>query len=408
VLMTGPDERMDHVGDKRRDANALPAKCPHCTFPDLGFVSAPYLLARGFASPAETAPARLGNFLVRERVKQVLELVVPDACAFFPTVEYKSRKATSWWLAVPKTLLKTAMPTAKAPFCSKCGEPKIWGPLMGPVWSKMAQYDSKGVDVFKSQEWFSRSTIEDDFKETNACRKRDNLEPLPWSDWRAEPPPHPERWTRRDLDRELYFSVRLEQLFKRVKIKGQLIRLLSFEDVSASAQDEAWIGEKLELLAQHNLTAGAKSVVEKSSTSWFKRYLQLNKNTNAKRVDFAPIEKKHRLKLPQAYKDFISTVGEKSFAGINETEGVTAVILPPAQLDFKDYRQGKLKELNEEQSQIDGVMFASTEHGDCFVFDVSKKASGDYPIYHYEHEQNSLELFAPNFAACIKRFVEKN
>jgi hypothetical protein len=52
-------------------------------------------------------------------------------------------------------------------------------------------------------------------------------------------------------------------------------------------------------------------------------------------------------------------------------------------------------------------MFAITEHGDCYVFDVTAKGS-DYPVYCYDHERNALEPFAPNFAECIKRFVEKN
>ena len=42
VRMTGPDVRMDLIGDSYyKPANPLPAKCPHCTFPDLDFVPQP-------------------------------------------------------------------------------------------------------------------------------------------------------------------------------------------------------------------------------------------------------------------------------------------------------------------------------------------------------------------------------
>ena len=51
VEMTGPDTRMDER------ANPLPPKCAHCTMPELDAVANPYLLVRGFAAPAETAPA---------------------------------------------------------------------------------------------------------------------------------------------------------------------------------------------------------------------------------------------------------------------------------------------------------------------------------------------------------------
>lgn len=85
VIMTGPDVLMDQRGDTYEPANALPVKCPHCTFPDLDFIANPYVLTKGVSSPAETSPAQLGNFLVRERVRRILEIVVPDACAFHPT-----------------------------------------------------------------------------------------------------------------------------------------------------------------------------------------------------------------------------------------------------------------------------------------------------------------------------------
>jgi hypothetical protein len=52
-------------------------------------------------------------------------------------------------------------------------------------------------------------------------------------------------------------------------------------------------------------------------------------------------------------------------------------------------------------------MFADTDHGDCFVFDVSVKG-GDYPVFWYDHESSSMEPFAENFAECIKRFAKRN
>jgi len=408
VRMTGPDDRMDHVGDRRLDANKLPAKCPHCTLPDLNFTAKPYLLARGFVSPAETAPARAGNFLVRERVKRILELAVPDACTFIPTAEFKSKKATPWWLAVPNTLLKTAMPKAEAPFCPKCREPKLRGPLMGPVWEAMKGFDSAGVDVFKAEEWYARTTIEDDLEETNRHRKTSGLPLLAWSYRDVEPPAHPERWTRRDPDRELYFSLRLEQLLKRAKVKGQLVCSQSFKEINTSPEDETWIAEKLNLLAEHGLVDAPKPAAGKpvgAAQKWFKQFLKKNAK-KTKTVDFAAIEKKQKLVLPADYKEFIAIVGEKSFADVNDMEGSTTTVLPPAELDFKDYRRGKVPYLEGDEAKVDGVMFAAIDSGDCFVFDTSAKG-GDYPVHFYSHEENTLTAYSPNFAECIKRFVEK-
>lgn len=409
VKMTGPDDRMDHVGDRRLDANPLPAKCPHCSLPDLCFTAKPYLLARGFASPAETAPARMGNFLVRERVKKILELAVPDACMFIPTAEFKSKKATEWWLAVPNTWLKTAMPKAKAPFCSKCREPKVRGPLMGAVWDAMKGFDSAGVDIFKAEEWYARTTIEDDLEETNRHRKKSNLPPLAWSYRDVEPPVHAERWTRRDPDRDLYFSLRLEQLLKRAKVKGQLVRLLDFQDLKPSATDEVWIEEKLQLLAKHGLVDAPKPAAKTASAAqkWFQQFLKKNAAKKSKAVDLAAIEKKQKLVLPADYKEFIATIGTKTFADVNDMEGSTTTVLPPAELDFKNCRRGKVPYLEGDDAKVDGVMFAAIDSGDCFVFDVSAKGS-DCPVFFYNHEENTLKAYAPNFAECIKRFVEKN
>jgi hypothetical protein len=404
-MMTGPDDQMDQIGDKRKPVNKLPVKCNHCTFPDLDFVTNPYLLGRGISSPAETSPAGLGNFLVRERVRRILELVVPNACTFHPTADVKSKKTASWWLAVPNVLLNTEMPKAKPPFCSKCGESKVWGPLMGPVWDKMKDYNSGGVDIFKSVSWFSRITAEDEFEQTNNYRKKNGEAPLAWYYSDVEPPSHPERWTRKVLDRELYFSVRLEQLLKRAKVKGQLVRLLMFNEVKPSMEDIAWIEDKMQLLVEHGLADVLKTT--NAAQKWFKQFVKRNARKKNKGIDFVVLEKQHKLTLPQDYKDFITTVGEKIFTNVNGLEGITTTVLPPTKLNFKDYRRNKVPYLEGEQAEIDGVMFASMDNGNAFVFDISAKGS-DYPVFWYDHEGNALEPFAPNFAECIKRFAQKN
>jgi hypothetical protein len=410
VRMTGPDEQMDHRPGSYEPANPLPIKCPHCTFPDLNFVPQPYFLTKGVSSPAETANAHFGNFFVRERLKRILELAVPGACAFYPTIERKGNKPAPWWLAVPQRTLEIPVPKPTPPFCPKCYEPKLWAFAMGPVWAEMCHYDTGGVDVFKSLAWYSQQTAEDEYAETNRFRKEDALPPLPWSNWGVEPPPHAERWTRRMLGRNLYFSVRLEQLLKRAKIKGHLVRLLDFKQVQPSAADEAWIAEKLHFLADASLAKAGKLPGTASSSAtrtWFKQFLKRHAKRGLKPPAFASLERKHGLVLPQDYKELISVAGSKAFKDACGMEGSTTTILSAQRLDFLNYRRGKLPFLGGEDVQIDGVMFAEVDNGDCFVFDVSAKAE-DYPVYWHKHEENELELFAPNFTECIKRFAQRN
>lgn len=412
VEMVGPDTQMDFRGDTFEPVNPLPVKCPHCTLPDLDFVPQPYVLAKGITAPSQISPAYAANFFVRERGRKIIELVAPGTVTIYPTVEKKTKKSTDWFLAAPKQLIEIPGRRTEKPFCSKCGEAK-YGNLFSTVadGEPMKEFDSKGLDIFKSRQWRAGNLAEDDLARTNNYRAESKLPPLPWSYYDIDAPPHPERWTRLNVSRKLYFSLRLEQLLKRAKLKGQLVRSAVFEDEVTSDTDEEWITEKLGLLASNGLaeapTNGGQSRAS-ASNKWFQQYLKRHaaKTKARKVVDFGAIEKKQKVKLPQSYKDFISTVGPKAYEDIMEKEGFTARVLPPAKLDFRDYRRGRVPHLDREESQIDGVMFAATDHGDCFVFDIGE-GSSEFPVYWYDHEQNSLEPFAPNFAECVKRWEEE-
>ena len=156
VEMTGPDTRMDQFGNRDEPANPLPVKCPHCTMPDLDAVAEPYLLAKGFAAPAEHSLAEVGNFLVRERTRKIIELVAPGQCTFHPTAEKKSKKRAEWFLAVPANVIDVPgmrEHDEKRERCKKCGEPKLGYQTHtrsrhAAVVNKM----SAGIDVFKAMQ----------------------------------------------------------------------------------------------------------------------------------------------------------------------------------------------------------------------------------------------------------------
>lgn len=438
VAMTGPDDEFDVQvkGQGFKLVNELPARCGHCSFPDIDFVPKTYLLARGVSSPAETWSAKLGNFLVRERVRRILELAVPKACDFRPTAELKSKKATPWSLVVPNRVLSTpGLKPWDPKRCSKCGEPKagyLFYDNKRNRYVGLDQSDCEGIDVFKSQAWSAVwQTAEERFEEINTSRTKGGHTLMKWSEgWpHVEPPTHKERWTRQGLDRELYFSIRLVELWKKAKVKGRLVVSYHFKDYVPTADDVAWVDEKMALLAKHGLVeapAGKKAVgkakkgkskktavsaAEKKAAAaaakWFQQYLKKNAKKKPAAVDFEAVEKKEKIKLPKSYKGFITKVGSKSFKDVNDMEGSTTKVLPPKQLDFRDYRAGALEDTDEESAAVDGVMFAATDHGDCFVFDISGKGS-DYPVFYYNHELNSMEPWSKNFAECIKRFADRN
>jgi hypothetical protein len=413
VEMVGPDVQMDQHGTSYEPANRLPTRCPHCSFPDLDFVPQPYLLTKGISSPSEISPAQMGNFLVRERVRCILEVVVPGACRFYPTTDKKSGETTDWFLAIPKTLLKLPRRQAGRPACPKCREPKT-GYIFADHASyseQLKEFDSRGIEVFKSHDWHSLGTAEDDWAEVNREREKSGItleswkEHIHWAIPGLEPPPHPERWTRRHLGRDLFLSVRLEQLLKRAKVKGQLVRSYSFKEVQPSPYDESWVEEKLQLL-QGKQSALKAAQPPPEAREWFKQFLKRNAAKSPGAADFS-VEKTHRITLPQDYKDFITVVGPKSFAGVSGRKGSKAKVLLPQQINFNNYRRGKVPYLEGEQADVDGILFAELDNGDGFVFDLSTKDK-DYPVYWHKHEDNELEAFAPDFAACIKRFSEKS
>jgi hypothetical protein len=330
--MVGPDDRMDQDG--WTPLNPLVVKCDACKTVDLNSVSTPYVLTRKIESPVDMAPAVAGNLLVRDSMKRVLDLVAPGQCKFYPTTHRKTKQPTAWLLAVPQHIQTTATPRGEK--CSKCGEPAEWDT------EEATESPCSTQDVFKSR----------------------NLR------WKAH-------------EHYLYFSVRLETLVKKLGLRG-MVRSDSCKQVPTT-EDLSWVEEKLSLLKQ----ADSKSAgTGKSDTvkDWFKDYLK--KNTKKKPVvhDFAAFEKKHSVKLPESYKEFLAAVGTKAFKDIDGEEGFCAHILPPKKLEFEDCcEQGE-----DEEATFKGVMFATTDHGDAFYFDVSRKAA-DYEVRKHDHEIGSYE-----------------
>lgn len=80
--------------------------------------------------------------------------------------------------------------------------------------------------------------------------------------------------------------------------------------------------------------------------------------------------------------------------------------MPPLKIDFKKFRKGTIEDEDSESKQVDGVMFASTDHGDAFCFDV-KKDRKEFEVYLYNHESNVFEPYTSDFVSCIKRFSAK-
>jgi hypothetical protein len=71
-------------------------------------------------------------------------------------------------------------------------------------------------------------------------------------------------------------------------------------------------------------------------------------------------------------------------------------------LDFKSCRRTD----EDEGGPFNCVVFATTDHGDVFCFGLAGRGS-NYEVHKYDHELDSFEPYAKNFAECIKRFAGK-
>jgi hypothetical protein len=383
------DNPMDEVGPFGMPLNALPQKCPHCTFPDLDHLAQPYLLGKGITRPVEIDVAEVGNFFVKDRARKVIEIACPGQCEFHPTFDKKTKEQTPWSLAVPTWTIPIGTVKAKIPRCPVCGEPRVahWGSHYDQTLPETIE-----SDIAKSSEWISyESTGEEaNWYYMNVLKLK-------------RPPETPtHRWTRLKLARWLYFSVRLEQLLKALGIKG-VVRSYSSKAKPTEA-DMAWVEEQIKVLKRHGVSKAAPVANTKKVTTWFRGYLKKHAKQQAIEPDFTTIEALLGKSLPSSYKAFLSKVGPTTFRDVDDEQGFDASILGPGDMDTTEYRRGVLQVEDEDSARIDGISFATTGHGDCFCFDLGGPEP-ELPVYLYDHEKNCFEPYASSFESCLKRFV---
>jgi hypothetical protein len=382
-MTTTSDDKMDASGQCNEAVNALPTHCEYCTFPDIDAVPSPYLLSKGISLPIDSFPARLGNFLVRPHVKSTLERAVPKSCTFVPTAHWKSGQRLDWWLAIPNATVRTAEISEKIPHCPKCGEPRTAHP--GSQWlsAELARID---VDIFKTLQWSSSERTNEDFAR----------------EMRGSPKYPKHQWTRVRLDRHLWFSVRLEQLLKRLGFKG-LNRFIACT-AKPTAQDLEWVENTVARISSRPKgTASGRLNNKLASKKWFGKFLRSAKSDSATPVTLAELQKNHGIRLPKTYAQFITSVGtRKTFCNVDGMEGYDVRVVGPKGLNAKSYRLGKIECYEDEP--IDGFMFAVTKHGDCFCFDL-KQNSPDYPVYRFNYERMTFEPYAQSFVEAVRRFA---
>lgn len=370
IELTGSDDRLDCQDMFYDPLNPLPPKCPSCKFPDLDYVPQPYYLVKSRTmTPNEMALAENGNLLVRERIRRVFEALAPGECAFYPTCYKGTSTETPWLLAVPTNQVVTATVDPAIPRCPNCGEPRSAHP--GTQFKQWLWNRESEKHIVQGSTWGSSE--------------------LGWDQW---------------IDRDLYMSVRLFLLLKKIKAAG-LNEATCQKLTSANKEEAAWIKEKLRFLEEQHIPLLPPGAVSDADIRWLRDFIKQRAGAAAPPLDIKAAEKRLRFKLPKSYVEFIAKVGPTDFENVDEETGFTAHILTPDEFDSTSYRAGALDAVDEETNSVDGVMFGSTGHGDCFCFDVRRDRK-EFQVFLYKHEYNQFEPYADNFAACVRRFAESN
>lgn len=377
VQVTGSDDRMDCRDMFYHPINPLPRKCAKCGFPDLDYIPQPYFLVRSRTmTPNEIALAESGNFLVRDRVRRVFELLAPARCTFYPTCYKETSEKTRWFLAVPTHQVATAKVDPSIPRCDACGEPRSAHP--GTQWVEYL-FGTPRRNQPRGEGWTGVSDYEILKSATWGSSERG------WDQW---------------ISRDLYLSIRLLHLLKKIKAKGS-DEATCQKPVAPDKEESAWINEKLQTLEASGIRLHAEGTVSDEDAKWFRDYLKARSIEIHANWDIKAIERRVKAKLPKSYVDFVSTVGPMSYENIDEQEGFTAHVRSPNELGVEEYAD----DFDDEESKaVNGLTFATTDHGDCFCFNVQKDKK-EYAVFLFKHEYNLLEPYADNFAACIKRFA---
>jgi len=205
------------------------------------------------------------------------------------------------------------------------------------------------------------------------------------------------------ISRKLYMSVRLLTLLKKIKARG-FYEATCKKTTSPDRDECAWIKEKLRILEQAGIPLHAEGTLSNEDAKWLRDYIKTHSRKTKTEWNLKAIERRLKAKLSKSYVDFVTTVGPTSFENVDEQEGFTASILPPTELGVENCAD---ECEDEESGKVNGLTFATTDHGDCFCFDV-RKGRKEYAVFHFKHEYNLLDPYADNFAACIKRFAGGN
>lgn len=336
--MSTSDRSMDILNTHRMldtPINKYEISCKVCGFPNIDKTSEPYYLAKGRDfSGVEVLKADLGNLFISNRVKRIFEIIIPNQCTYKKTFIYHSHITTKWWLAIPSNKVISGEVKDNIKRCKACNQPLHAHP---GTQFKFWPHELEGpADIIKSKNWHSSDE----------------------SDWRKS-------WIARDV----YLSLRLISLLKKIAAKGIVRRDMGtskFKDLLKAEQ--LWVEQSIEKIG--DLINNIQPEINKEDINKFKLFYCIVDNLDLKVRIF---EEKFKISANDITRTICSV---KSGMHINVGFDNPFVVE-----EIENWKVTKTK--------IKLIAFAFDDFGNYLLFNPTDK---NCPLYFYDHETMLYDL----------------
>ncbi len=389
---TQEDDSLDEDG-MAIPLNPLPIKCRVCGMADLDTISEPYLLRRAAANAAgDYFVAYVGNFLIKERVKGIVEFVAPGSFDYFRTALVRGNEPSPWILAVPRhrgdsNIVRLNDEIMRCPACDEYRECNV------NVVAEWKTGLTSQHDVAKVANWFSWSRKQETAsppESDTSMRHESNL--AAGTDILIRKPPRRIPTRPVEFFRWGVLSVRMYALFKKLGIKGRY-PCAEKADITPNAEEKLWVDAQLDRLQKAGLAPAVDAAPKEADISWFENWLRRRRKKKHP-VEALEFQQESGLILPPPYIKFSEKVGTMTFRNLEDI-GLDATIMARPEIHV----------LGSEDPELSGplVAFADTNCGDMFCFHFGEGLS-EPEIVHYNHETDCTDCYAEHFIECLRRF----
>ena len=330
------DRRMDIVDTNLSldtPINKYETSCDTCHFPNIDKTPNPYYIAKGRDfSGIEIIEADLGNLFISNRLKKIFEILFPNHCTYEKTFIDQTEIPTKWWLAIPSHTIVSGEVKDNVKRCKKCNQPLHAHP--GSQYKFWIDDFEASFDIIKSENW--HCTDSDDWKKT---------------------------W----IGRDIFLSVRLIFLLKKISAKGIYQNAYSkFKKLTKTEKD--WIEQAMEKIRE--LCQNTKKEITQEAIEKFKRFYSITDNVDLASAQF---EKKFKISTNEVVKNICNI---KSGTEIN--------------IGFENpFIVEQLVNWKATKTKAKLIAFAFDDFGNYLLFNPKDK---NCPLYLYDHETMLYDL----------------